>query len=165
MNRIDELIESPEYYYDDSAINGYIKYCETELTLADGGDLKLLPSFKLWAEDLLAWFYYVEERTWNPITKRYDYITKKKRLRNKQYLIVARGAAKSMYASTHQGTGLVVDTTTTHQIVTAPTMRQADETMSPLRTAISRSRGPLFKFLTYGKHTIKNLDKSKTSFY
>ena len=161
MNRIDELIESPEYYYDDSAINGYIKYCETELTLADGGDLKLLPSFKLWAEDLLAWFYYVEERTWNPITKRYDYITKKKRLRNKQYLIVARGAAKSMYASTHQGTGLVVDTTTTHQIVTAPTMRQADETMSPLRTAISRSRGPLFKFLTTGSIQSRTWTKVK----
>lgn len=161
MNRIDELIESPEYYYDDSAINGYIKYCETELTLADGGDLKLLPSFKLWAEDLLAWFYYVEERTWNPITKRYDYITKKKRLRNKQYLIVARGAAKSMYASTLQGTGLVVDTTTTHQIVTAPTMRQADETMSPLRTAISRSRGPLFKFLTTGSIQSRTWTKVK----
>lgn len=150
MNRIDYLIESPEYYYDDEAIDGYINFCEEELTLADGGDLHLLPSFKLWAESLLAWYYFVDEKTWNPRKKRYEMVTKKKRLVNKQYLIVARGAAKSMYASTIQGYFLVVDPTTTHQIVTAPTMKQALETTQPLSTAISRARGPLFQFLTQG---------------
>lgn len=150
MNRIDYLIESPDYYYDDQAIEGYINFCENELTLADGGDLSLLPSFKLWAEDLLSWFYFIEEKTWNPVKKRYEMVVKKKRLTNKQYLIVGRGAAKSMYASSIQGYFLVADTSTTHQIVTAPTMKQAEETMSPLRTAISRSRGPLFQFMTEG---------------
>ena len=150
MNRIDYLIESPEYYYDDEAIQGYINFCENELTLADGGDLKLLPTFKLWAEDLLGWYYYVEEKTWNPETKRYEMVTKKKRLTNKQYLIVSRGGAKSMYAATIQAYFLVADTSTTHQVATAPTMKQAEETMNPIRTAISRSRGPLFQFLTQG---------------
>ena len=150
MNRIDYLIESPDYYYDDEAINGYIAFCENELTLADGGDLHLLPSFKLWAEDLLAWFYFVDEKVYDPIMKRYEIVTKKKRLTNKQYLIVSRGGAKSMYASTIQGYFLVADTSTTHQVVTAPTMKQSEETMNPMRTAISRSRGPLFQFLTQG---------------
>ena len=150
MNRIDFLIESPDYYYDDEAIRGYVQFCENELTLADGGDLDLLPTFKLWAEDLLAWYYFVDEKVWNPRLKRYEIITKKKRLVNKQYLIVARGAAKSMYASTIQAYFLTIDTSTTHQIVTAPTMKQANETMSPIRTAISRARGPLFEFLSEG---------------
>lgn len=150
MNRIDYLIESPDYYYDDEAIRGYVDFCENELTLADGGDLHLLPSFKLWAEDLLAWYYFVDEKVWNPQLKRYEIITKKKRLTNKQYLIVSRGAAKSMYASTIQAYHLIVDTSTTHQVTTAPTMKQAEETMSPFRTAISRARGPLFQFLTEG---------------
>ena len=151
MNRIDYLIESPDYYYDDEAIRGYVEFCENELTLADGGDLDLLPSFKLWAEDLLAWYYFVDEKVWNPQFKRYEIVTKKKRLTNKQYLIVSRGAAKSMYASTIQAYHLIVDTSTTHQVTTAPTMKQAEETMSPFRTAISRARGPLFQFLTEGK--------------
>lgn len=150
MNRIDYLIESPDYYYDDEAIRGYVNFCENELTIADGGDLHLLPSFRLWAEDLLAWYYFVDEKVWNPQFKRYEIVTKKKRLTNKQYLIVSRGAAKSMYASTIQAYHLIIDTTTTHQVVTAPTMKQAEETMSPLRTAISRARGPLFQFLTEG---------------
>lgn len=150
MNIIDFLIESPDYYYDDEAINGFIEFCENEATLADGSDLTLLPSFRLWAEDILAWFYFVEEKTWNPVTKRYEYITKKKRLRNKQYLIVARGAAKSMYASLIHQYHLVADTTTTHQVVTAPTMKQSEETMKPARTAIARARGPLYQFLTQG---------------
>lgn len=150
MNRIDFLIESPDYYYDDEAIQGFINFCETELTLADGSDLNLLPSFKLWAEDLLAWYYFVDEKSWNPKKKRYEIITKKKRLTNKQYLIVARGGAKSMYASLIQQYFLVVDTSTTHQVVTAPTMKQAEETMNPARTAISRARGPLYQFLTQG---------------
>ena len=150
MNRIDYLIESPDYYYDDEAIQGYVDFCENELTLADGGDLHLLPTFKLWAEDLLAWYYFVDEKVWNPQLRRYEIVTKKKRLTNKQYLIVARGAAKSMYASTIQAYFLTIDTSTTHQVVTAPTMKQSEETMSPFRTAISRSRGPLFQFLTEG---------------
>lgn len=161
MNRIDFLIESPDYYYDDEAIGGFIKFCETELTLADGGDLNLLPSFKLWAEDLLAWYYFVDEKVWNPVKKRYEIVTKKKRLVNKQYLIVARGAAKSMYASCIQQYFLVVDTSTTHQIVTAPTMKQAEETMNPARTAISRARGPLFQFLTEGNINSNTWSKVK----
>ena len=150
MNRIDFLIESPDYYYDDEAIDGYIKFCETELTLANGGDLHLLPSFRLWAESCLAWFYFLEEKTYNPRRRCYEMVLKKKRLVTKQYLIVARGAAKSMYGSTIQGYFLVVDPTTTHQVVTAPTMKQAEEIVSPLRTAIARARGPLFQFLTQG---------------
>lgn len=161
MNRIDFLIESPDYYYDDEAILGFINFCENECTLADGSDLILLPTFRLWAEDLLAWFYFVEEKVWNPIENRYMYITKKKRLVNKQYLIVARGGAKSMYASLIQQYFLVADTSTTHQVVTAPTMKQAEETMNPARTAISRARGPLYKFLTQGNIQSNSWNKTK----
>lgn len=150
MNRMDFIIESPDYYYDDEAILGFIEFCEVECTLADGGDLYLLPSFRLWAEDLLAWYYYIDEKVWNQKLRKYEIVTRKKRLVNKQYLIVARGGAKSMYASLIQQYILNVDTSTTHQIVTAPTMKQAEETMNPARTAISRSRGPLYQFLTQG---------------
>ena len=150
MNRIDYLIESPEYYYDDEAIDGYIQFCESELTLADGGDLTLLPTFRLWAESCLAWFYFVEEKTFNPRLRRYEMVYKKKRLINRQYLIVARGAAKSIYASTLHGYFLIVDGARTHQVTTAPTMIQAQEVMGPLRTAIARARGPVFKFMTKG---------------
>lgn len=154
MNRIDELIANPEYYYDEGAIDGFIAYCENELTLTDGSDLKLLDSFKLWAESLLSWFYF-EDRT-VPVPREdgrgMDYIRKrvKKRLVKKQYLIVARGSAKSMYAMCLQAYFLNVYPATTHQITTAPTMKQADEVMSPLRTSITRARGPLFEFLTMG---------------
>lgn len=154
MNRIDELITNPNFYYDDSAIDGFIKYCERELTLTDGSDLRLLDTFKLWAEQLLAWFYYVERSVYVPYDDDHGgrFVRKKvkKRLVVKQYLIVARGAAKSMYASFLQAYFLNIDTDTTTQITTAPTMHQADEVMSPIRTAITRSRGPLFKFLTEG---------------
>lgn len=163
MNRIDYLIESPDYYYDDEAIDGYIRFCETELTLADGSELTLLPSFRLWAESLLAWYYFVDEKVWNQQLRRYEIITIKKRLVNKQYLIVARGAAKSMYASTLQSYFLNVDTSTTHQIVTAPTMKQAEETMNPMRTAISRARGPLYKYLTSGSKLSNTWTKQKLS--
>lgn len=161
MNRIDYLIESPDYYYDDEAIDGYIKFCENELTLADGTDLTLLPTFKLWAEQAIAWFYFVEEKTFNPKTKRYELITKKKRLTTKQYLIVSRGSAKSMYASTIHAYYLVVDPITTHQVVTAPTMKQADETINPIATAIARARGPLFQFLTKGNKLSNTWTKTK----
>lgn len=161
MNRIDYLIASPDYYYDDEAIDGYINFCENELTLADGSDLDLLPSFKLWAEDLLAWFYFVDEKVWNPSIKRYEIVTRKKRLVNKQYLIVSRGGAKSMYASSIQGYMLVADPSTTHQVVTAPTMKQSEETMNPIRTAISRARGPLFQFLTHGNIQSNSWSKVK----
>lgn len=154
MNRIDDLIKNPGIYYDDQAVEGWIKYCENELTLTDGSDLNLLDSFKLWGEQIFGWFYFVERSVYVPNKNGHGgrYVNKriKKRLINKQYLIVARGAAKSMYASTIQNYFLNVDTATTHQIVTAPTMKQAEETMSPIRTAITRSRGPLYKFLTEG---------------
>lgn len=154
MNRIDSLIADPNFYYDDGAIDGFIAYCEDELTLTDGSDFHLLDSFKLWAESLLAWFYYVERSVYVPHTEGFGgiYVRKRilKRLVNKQYLIVARGAAKSMYAECIQAYFLNVDTRTTHQITTAPTMKQAEEVMSPFRTAITRARGPLFKFLTEG---------------
>lgn len=154
MNRIDDLIANPGIYYDDKAIDGFVKYCENELTLTDGGDLHLLPSFKLWAEQLLSWFYFVERSVFKPGRDGEEgtYVTKqiKKRLTTKQYLIVARGAAKSMYAACIQAYFLNVDTQTTHQITTAPTMKQAEEVMSPIRTAITRARGPLFTFLTEG---------------
>lgn len=154
MNRIDELIANPDFYYDDRAIDGFISYCETELTLTDGSDLWLLPSFKLWAEQVFGWYYFVERRVYSPGENGASgtYITKrvKKRLVNKQYLIVARGGAKSMYASCIQSYFLNVDTNTTHQITTGPTMKQAEEVMSPIRTSIVRARGPLFKFLTEG---------------
>lgn len=154
MNRIDALIANPKIYYDNLAVEGFVRYCENELTLTDGSDLHLLPSFKLWAEQLLGWYYFVERSVYQPSEDNHGgkYVTKtiKKRLTVKQYLIVARGAAKSMYASCLQSYFLNVDTATTHQITTAPTMKQADEVMSPFRTAIVRSRGPLFKFLTEG---------------
>jgi phage terminase large subunit-like protein len=154
MNRIDALIANPSIYYDDKAIEGFILFCENELTLTDGSDLKLLDTFKLWAEQLLGWFYFVERSVYEPNKDGHGghYVRKliKKRLINKQYLIVARGAAKSMYASCIQSYFLNVDTSTTHQITTAPTMKQADEVMSPIRTAVTRSRGPLFQFLTEG---------------
>ena len=154
MNRVDDLIADPNFYYDDAAIDGFIRYCENELTLTDGSDFILLDSFKLWAEDLLAWFYYVERSVYTPNEDGHGgrYVRKRilKRLVNKQYLIVARGAAKSMYAECIQAYFLNVDTSTTHQITTAPTMKQAEEVMSPFRTAITRARGPLFQFLTEG---------------
>lgn len=154
MNRIDALIANPGIYHDDKAVDGFVQYCEHELTLTDGGDLHLLPTFKLWAEQLLGWFYFVERSVYQPGSNGEPgtYVSKqvKKRLTSKQYLIVARGAAKSMYAACIQAYFLNVDTATTHQITTAPTMKQADEVMSPIRTAITRARGPLFKFLTEG---------------
>jgi phage terminase large subunit-like protein len=154
MNRIDALIANPNIYYDDLAVEGFIKYCENELTLTDGSDLHLLPSFKVWAEQIFGWYYFVERSVYQPSPDnrggRYVTRTIKKRLTTKQYLIVARGAAKSMYAACIQSYFLNVDTSTTHQITTAPTMKQADEVMSPFRTAITRARGPLFKFLTEG---------------
>lgn len=154
MNRIDDLIANPNIYYDDQAVEGFFRYCEQELTLTDGSDLHLLDSFKLWAEQIFGWYYFVERSVYQPYKDnhggRYVQKTIKKRLTTKQYLIVARGAAKSMYAECIQSYFLNVDTSTTHQITTAPTMKQADEVMSPFRTAITRSRGPLFKFLTEG---------------
>lgn len=150
MNRIDSLINNPNIFYDSEAVEGFIKYCEWELTLTDGSDLYLLDTFKVWAEQIFGWYYYVERSVYDP-TKQ-DYVKKliKKRLTTKQYLIVARGAAKSMYAACIHAYFLNVDISTTHQIATAPTMKQAEEVMSPIRTAIIRARGPLFKFLTEG---------------
>jgi phage terminase large subunit-like protein len=154
MNRIDSLIANPNIYYDDDAVEGFIRYCEGELTLTDGSDLHLLDSFKLWAEQIFGWYYFVERSVYVPTAENhgghYEKRLIKKRLILKQYLIVARGAAKSMYASVIQSYFLNVDTSTTHQVTTAPTMKQADEVMSPFRTAITRARGPLFKFLTEG---------------
>lgn len=165
MERIDALIENPGIYYDDQAINGFINYCENELTLTDGEDLHLLDSFKLWAEQIFGWYYFVERSVYEPSEDGHGgrYVTKriKKRLINKQYLIVARGAAKSMYASCIQSFFTNVDTTTTHQITTAPTMKQAEEVMSPIRTSITRARGPLFKFLTEG--SLQNTTGSKSN--
>lgn len=155
MNRIDERVKDPRFYYDDSAIDGFVKFCENELTLTDGSDLVLLDTFKLWAEDLLAWFYFVERQVYvpdedNPGIGHYVRKKIKKRLTAKQFLIVSRGSAKSMYLACLQAYGLNIDSATTHQITTAPTMKQAEEVLSPIRTAITRSRGPLFKFLTEG---------------
>jgi len=154
MNRIDDLISNPGIYYDDEAVNGFIDYCENELTLTDGADLHLLDSFKLWSEQIFGWYYYVERSVYQPSPDNHggSYVRKtvKKRLVTKQYLIVARGAAKSMYGSCIQSFFLNVDTSTTQQITTGPTMKQAEEVMSPLRTSITRARGPLFKFLTSG---------------
>lgn len=165
MNRIDALIDDPRYYYDDLAVEGFISYCEDELTLTDGSDLHLLDSFKLWAESIFGWYYFVERSIYQPNPDGHGghYVNKrvKKRLVNKQYLIVARGAAKSMYASCVQSYFLNADSSTTHQVVTAPTMRQADETMSPIRTSITRARGPLFKFLTEG--SLQNTTGSKAN--
>lgn len=165
MNRIDALIADEKYYYDDKAIDGFIKYCERELTLTDGSDLYLLDTFKLWAEAALSWFEFIEREVFVPYPNghggRYVKRTIKKRLINKQYLIVARGAAKSMYASCLQSYSLNVDTDTTHQITTAPTMKQAEEVLSPIRTSITRARGPLFKFLTEG--SIQNTTGAKAN--
>ena len=163
MNRIDALIENPGIWYDEDAINGFIEYCEEELTLTDGEDLHLLDSFKLWAEQIFGWYYFVERSVYVPDEDGHGgrYVKKliKKRLINKQYLIVARGAAKSMYASCLQNYFLNVDLSTTHQITTAPTMKQAEEVMSPIRTAIARARGPVYKFLTEG--SIQNTTGSR----
>lgn len=165
MNRIDDLIANPGIWYDDQAVEGFVSYCENELTLTDGEDLHLLDSFKLWAEQIFGWYYFVERSVYVPSPDghggRYVKKTIKKRLVNKQYLIVARGAAKSMYASCLQNFFLNVDTSTTHQITTAPTMKQAEEVMSPIKTAITRARGPLFKFLTEG--SLQNTTGSKAN--
>lgn len=154
MNRIDQLIANPGVFYDDRAIEGYIRFCENELTLTDGSDLRLLDTFKLWAEDLLSWFYFVERSVYVPSDDGQGghYVRKiyKKRLRNKQYLVTGRGSAKTMYMSTMQNYFLNIDGSTTHQITTAPTMKQAEEVLSPIRTSIVRARGPYFKFLTAG---------------
>lgn len=154
MNRIDDLIANPGVFYDDTVVEGWIQFCENELTLTDGSDLNLLDSFKLWGEQVFGWYYFVERSVYEPYEDRRGgrYVTKKvrKRLTNKQYLIVGRGAAKSLYGSCIQSYFDTVDTSTTHQITTAPTMKQAEEIMSPIRTAITRARGPLFKFLTEG---------------
>ena len=154
MNRIDALIENPRYWYDDQAVEGFVRYCENEMTLTNGDDLHLLDSFKLWAEQIFGWYYYVERSVYepNPNGRGGRYVNKrlKKRLINKQYLIVARGAAKSMYASCLQSFILNIDGATTYQVTTAPTMLQAEEVLSPIKTAITRSRGPLFQFLTDG---------------
>lgn len=161
MNRIDRLISNPNYYYDDAAVEGWIRYCESELTLTDGADLYLLDTFKMWGESIFGWYEFVERLVWDPNV--HDFVLKviKKRLVNKQYLIVARGAAKSMYASCIQSYYLNIDTTTTHQITTAPTMKQADEVMSPIRTSITRARGPLFRYLTEGSIQNTTGPKSK----
>ena len=165
MNRIDDLIANPNIYYDESAMDGFVAYCEEELTLTDGSDLTLLDSFKLWAEEVFCWYYFVERSIYEPDEDGHGghYVRKrvKKRLIKKQYLIVARGAAKSMYGSCIQNYFLNVDTSTTHQITTAPTMRQAEEIVSPIRTAITRARGPLFQFLTEG--SIQNTTGSKAN--
>ena len=163
MNRIDNLIRDPRYYYDDKAVEGYIKFCENELTLTDGSPLHLLDTFKLWAEEVFGWYYFVERSVYEPFEDghggRYVLKRKKKRLINKQYLIVSRGTAKSLYASSIQAYGLVVDTETTTQMTMAPTLAQADEVLAPIRTAIARSLGPVFKFLTEG--SIQNTTGNK----
>lgn len=163
MNRIDALIEDPMVYYDDQAVNGFVAYCENELTLTDGTELHLLDSFKLWAEQIFGWFYFIDRQIWQPATetRKSGFVTKtvKKRLVTKQYIITARGSAKSMYASCVQSYFLNIDTETTHQITTAPTMKQAEEVMGPMRTSITRAPGPLFQFLTEG--SIQNTTGSK----
>lgn len=165
MQLIDELIADPGVYYDEDAVEGFIKFCENELTLTDGSDLVLLDSFKLWAEDIFGWYYFVERSIYEPYSDGHGghYVTKqvKRRLRNKQYLIVSRGTAKTIYASCIQNYFLNVDTSTTQQVTTAPTMRQAEEVLSSVRTAITRARGPLFKFLTEG--SINNTSGSKAN--
>lgn len=161
MNRIDALIENPGVFYDDKAVEGFINYCESELTLTNGEDLHLLDSFKVWAEEIFGWYYFEEQSVYSPKEKRYVRKSIKKRLVTKQYLIVARGAAKSMYASCIQSYFLNVDTSTTHQVTTAPTMRQSEEVIAPIRTSITRARGPLFKFLTDG--SLQNTTGSKAT--
>lgn len=165
MNRIDDLIDNPGVYYDDKAVEGWIKFCENELTLTDGSDFHMLFSFKLWGEQVWGWYYFVEKEVYEPYGDGHSghYVKKriKKRLTHKQYLIVGRGAAKSLYDTSIHGYGLCVDTSTTDQITTAPTMKQADEVLGPFRTAITRSKGPLFKFLTYG--SLQNTTGSKAN--
>lgn len=165
MNRIDELIANERFYYDDQAVEGFVRYCENELTLTDGSDLYLLPTFKIWSEQIFGWYYFVERSVYVPSPNNqgghYENKTVKKRLTTKQYLIVARGSAKSVYESCLQNFFLNVDTSTTHQITTAPTMKQAEEVMSPIRTSITRGRGPLFKFLTEG--SLQNTTGSKAN--
>ena len=165
MGRIDDLIANPGVYYDDQAVEGFIRYCESELTLTDGSDLKLLDSFKVWAEQVYGWYYFIERSVYEPNEDGHGghYVRRrvKKRLTNKQYLIVGRGAAKSLYESCIQSYHQNIDVTTTHGVTTAPTMRQADEVMSPIRTAITRARGPLFKFLTEG--SLQNTTGSKAN--
>lgn len=165
MDRIDKLIENPGIYYDDKAVEGFVKFCENELTLTDGSNLHLLDTFKLWAEQIFGWYYFVERSVYEPSPDnhggRYVRKTIKKRLTNKQYLIVARGAAKSMYGSCIQNYFLNIDTSTTHQVTTAPTLKQAEEVISPIRTSITRARGPLFKFLTEG--SLQNTTGSKAN--
>lgn len=165
MNRIEQLIDDPTIYYDDQAVEGFIRFCEQELTLTDGSDLELLDSFKLWGEQVFGWYYFEEKRVYEPYKYRsggyYTTVSVKKRLITKQYLIVGRGAAKSMYGSCIQNYFLNIDTSTTGQVATAPTMRQADEVLSPIRTAITRARGPLFKFLTQG--SLQNTTGSKAN--
>ena len=160
MNRIDDLIADPRYYYDDEAIRGFVDFCESELTLTDGADLELLDTFGLWAEELFGWYYFIERKIPNS-NGGYTVKLEKKRLTLKQYLIIARGAAKSMYLACIQAYFLTVDKTTTHQITTAPTMKQAEEVLSPIRTAIARARGPWFKFLTEG--SLQNTTGSKSN--
>ena len=161
MYRIDALIDNPGYWYDNRAVEGFIHFCENEMSLTDGEDLHLLDSFKLWAEEIFGWYYYKERSVYDPELGRYVQKTIKKRLINKQYLIVARGAAKSMYAACIQSYFLNIDTSTTHQITTAPTMKQSEEVLSPIRTAITRARGPLFDFLTEG--SLQNTTGSKAN--
>ena len=165
MNRIDERVLDPRYYYDDQAAEGWIRFCENELTLTDGADLHLMDSFKLWGEDLLSWFYFMDQSVYKPGKNgregRWVKRTIQKRLTNKQYLIVGRGAAKTMYGSTIQNYELNIDTSTTQQVTTAPTMKQAEEIMSPIKTSITRARGPLFQFFTEG--SIQNTTGSKAN--
>ncbi len=161
MNRIDRLIANPGVYYDPGPVEGWISFCEEEMTLTDGDDLHLLDTFKLWAEQIFGWYFFEEKSIYNPDTKKYERKVVKKRLTRKQYLIVGRGASKSLYDSCHQSYGLNVDPDTTHQITTAPTMRQAEEILSPIRTAIIRARGALFKFLTEG--SMQNTTGSKAN--
>lgn len=165
MNRIDELIENPRYYYDEEAVEGWIRFCENELTLTDGSDMFLLDTFKVWGEQVYGWYWFREKSVYKPYKDRpggrYVKKTVKKRLVNKQYLIVARGAAKTLYLSTHQARGLVVDTSTTQQATTAPTTAQADEVLGPLRTAMTKARGPVLRFLTEG--SIQNTTGSKAN--
>lgn len=165
MNRIDDLVADPNFYYDDQAVEGWIRFCEKELTLTDGSDLHLLPTFKLWGEQLFGWYYFVDRSIYEPSPDNHGgrYVRKRicKRLISKQYLIVARGSAKSMYAEMVHAYFLTIDTATTHQITTAPTMKQAEEVMSPFRTAITRARGPLFKFMTEG--SIQNTTGSRAN--
>ena len=161
MNRIDELIDNPGVYYDDQAINGYVEFCEQELTLTDGSDMVLLDTFKLWAEQLFGWYFFESRSVYDPEKGQYVQKMVKKRLVNKQYLIVGRGAAKSVYSSTIQNYFLNVDPSTTRQVATAPTMKQAEEVLTPIRTAITRARGPLFQFLTEG--SLQNTTGSKAN--